>query len=45
MGSSCKKSDDAVNGGGSGTEIVVNIEVGMSRFSVDRSGIFRVDKK
>ena len=38
MGSSCKGSDDAVFGGGR------DIEVGVSRFSVDRSELVIVNE-
>ena len=41
---SCKRSDDAVLGRGRSTGIVAGIEVGMSQYSVDRSGLVRVDE-
>ena len=43
MGSSCKGSDHTILRGGRGTGIVAEIEVGVSRFSEDRSGIVRLD--
>ena len=42
MGSFCRGSDDTVFGGSRGTGIVADVEVGVSRFSVDRSGFVRV---
>ena len=42
MSSSCKGSDDTVIGGRGGTGIVADIEVGVSRFSVDRCGFVGV---
>ena len=42
MSSSCKGSDDTVFGGRGGTGIVVDIEVGMCRFSVDGCGLVGV---
>ena len=39
MGSCCKGSDEAVFGEGRGTGNVADTKVGVSQFSVDRSGL------